>query len=204
MNNPADRYITFAGNYTDDAISYSMILETDRLTLETMDMPLLEASFRHDDEAIKALGYTFDPEWPEETFRETIPYFQELCSVSGESDGFGAWVILEKYQRRIVGVAILYGLPESGGDVELGFILNPSQRRKGYCFEAVAVLIPWVLSHSFVGGIFARCQVENTAAKKVLIMLGFIEEGVQNGLLHWSYVQNVSVMFPTKLAEASF
>lgn len=178
-----------------------MILETDALTLETMDRPLLDASFRRDYEAIEALGYTSGAEWPGDTFCETIPYFQELCSVSGESDGFGSWVILKKYQREIVGVAILYGPPDAGGDVELGFIINPSERRKGYCFEAVATLIPWVLSHAFVRGIYARCEPGNAAAKKVLIMLGFREEGVQNGLLHWSYVQNVSLMFPTRLAR---
>ena len=55
-----------------------MKLETPRLLLVTMDLPMIDAAARNDRQVFESLGYTRSDEWPSADFREALPYYREL------------------------------------------------------------------------------------------------------------------------------
>ncbi|MCY9410819.1 N-acetyltransferase, partial [Bacillus inaquosorum] len=50
-----------------------VLLETNRLRLKTIDIPLLDAASKRGHQAIKDLGYETNGEWPNSDFFEAIP-----------------------------------------------------------------------------------------------------------------------------------
>lgn len=55
--------------------SHMILLETNRLLLRTIDIPLLNAASKRNHQAIQDLGYQTNGEWPDPAFFEAIPYF---------------------------------------------------------------------------------------------------------------------------------
>lgn len=155
--------------------------------LTTLDIALLNAAARRDWEAIKALGYKTNGEWPGPDFFEAIPYFQDVLVKNNGTQGFDSWIVVEKGSREIVGGIGFLGNPGPDGNVELGFATNESQRRKGYCLEAAEVLIEWALQHPGVKSILARSESNNVASNTLLTKLGFEIDHQDTGLIHWRY-----------------
>ncbi len=50
---------------------------------------------------------------------------------------------MAKDTKEIVGGIGFFGNPDLDGMIEIGFAINESQRRKGYCFEAAQKLLNW-------------------------------------------------------------
>jgi RimJ/RimL family protein N-acetyltransferase len=70
-----------------------------------------------------------------------------------------------------------------GRQMEIGYVLVPSERGKGYCSEALKIMVDYLfLSRDFVR-IQAHTHVRNAASQKVLEKVGFKKEGtVRKGL----------------------
>lgn len=162
-------------------------LETSRLRLITLDLGLIEAAARRDSRAIEALGYKTDGEWPGPDFYEALPYFREQLIKNGGTKGFDSWIIVTKDSREIVGGIGFLGDPDPDGSVEIGFAVNESRQRKGYCREAAQALIDWAWSQASVTRIIARCEPDNIASKHVLEKLGFQMYDNDDQLLYWQY-----------------
>jgi len=128
--------------------------------------------------------YDHNGEWPENDLKEAFPVFKELLKKNG-NDGFNLWLVIEKENNRIIGSAGFMGKPDSEGNVEIGFGIVPSRRRKGFCHEAVDALIKWGLSHNEVNAIIARCDKSNIASKKAIIKSGFDYLCEKDDLLTW-------------------
>ncbi|MCY8512686.1 GNAT family N-acetyltransferase [Bacillus atrophaeus] len=164
-----------------------MQLETDRLLLKTLDLNLLEAAAKRDLLGIEALGYKTNGEWPEPDFFEALPFFRELLLKNNGTKGFDSWIIVMKDTKEIVGGIGFLGNPDSNGMIEMGFAINKSHRRKGYCIEAAQTLLKWALDQIEVTSIKARCEIENTASENVLEKLGFKIERNDSEFLYWKY-----------------
>ncbi len=164
-----------------------MQLETNRLTLHTLDLPLLEAASRRDNQAIEALGFRTNGEWPAPDFYEAIPYFRELLIRNNGTQGFDSWVIVAKDTREIVGGIGFLGNPDPNGIVEIGFATNESHRRKGYCVEAARALISWAWAQENVRGIVARCEPGNAGSAGALTKLGFRLDREDAEYRYWTY-----------------
>ncbi|MDF2663997.1 MAG: acetyltransferase [Paenibacillus sp.] len=162
-------------------------LETSRLLLKTLDLELIEAAARRDTRAIEALGYKTDGEWPGPDFYEALPYFRELLIKNGGTKGFDSWIIAAKESREIVGGIGFIGDPDPDGSIEIGFAINESHQRKGYCHEAAQALINWAWNQASVASIVARCEPDNIASKRVLEKLGFQMDHSDEPLLYWKY-----------------
>jgi len=63
-------------------------------------------------------------------------------------------------------------------DIEIGYGLIPSERRKGYCTEAVKMMIDYLFLSKNIVRIYALTNVRNIASQKVLEKAGFKKEGV--------------------------
>ena len=71
---------------------------------------------------------------------------------------------------------------------EVGYVISPNYRRKGYAYEAVSNLIKLLLDDLKLDMIIAGCFVDNIASKKTLEKLGFIFEGRKRKAL-WDAVE---------------
>lgn len=60
---------------------------------------------------------------------------------------------------------------------EIGSSLLPSERGKGYCSEAVKIMVDYLFLSKDIGRIQAHTDARNTAAQKVLEKAGFEKEG---------------------------
>lgn len=60
---------------------------------------------------------------------------------------------------------------------EIGFSVLPKERGKGYCTEAVKILVDYLFLSTDIVRIQARTDTRNAAAQKVLEKAGFRKEG---------------------------
>ena len=87
--------------------------------------------------------------------------------------------IIEKKDKTRIGL-ILYFLVK-GGPVELleiGTILIPSERQKGFGKEAVTIFVDYLFLTKNISRIQATTDVRNTGSQKVLEKTGFTKEGI--------------------------
>jgi RimJ/RimL family protein N-acetyltransferase len=61
---------------------------------------------------------------------------------------------------------------------EIGYALVPSERGKGYCSEAVMVMVDYLFLSKDIARIQAHTDVRNGASQKVLEKAGFKKEGI--------------------------
>ena len=86
--------------------------------------------------------------------------------------------IVEKKDGSKIGfVAHFYVLHTTGKQLEIGYSLLPSERGKGYCSEAVKIMLDYLFLSKDVGRIQAQTDPRNVASQKVLEKAGFKKEG---------------------------
>ncbi len=84
----------------------------------------------------------------------------------------GKWFFIEKKDGSKIGE--IHHLK----DMEIGYGLIPSERRKGYCTEAVKIMVDYLFLSKNIVRIYALPDVRNVASQKVLEKAGFKKEGV--------------------------
>ena len=65
-----------------------------------------------------------------------------------------------------------------GNMLEIGYVLIPTERGKGYCTEAVQLMVDYLFLSKDIVRIQAVTHVENRASQKVLDKTGFKKEGI--------------------------
>jgi RimJ/RimL family protein N-acetyltransferase len=63
-------------------------------------------------------------------------------------------------------------------DMEIGYGLIPTERAKGYCTEAVNIMVDYMFLSKNVMRVYAHFNVDNVASQKVLEKAGFSKDGV--------------------------
>ncbi|MFX1278019.1 MAG: GNAT family N-acetyltransferase [Promethearchaeota archaeon] len=92
--------------------------------------------------------------------------------------------IIEKKDKTRIGL-ILYFLVK-GGPVELleiGFLLIPSERQKGYCTEAVNIFVDYLFLTKNISRIQATADIRNIGSYKALEKTGFTREGIMRNMI---------------------
>ncbi|MFX0001605.1 MAG: GNAT family N-acetyltransferase [Candidatus Hermodarchaeota archaeon] len=92
--------------------------------------------------------------------------------------------IIEKKDKTSIGI-ILYFLVK-GGPVELleiGYLIIPSERQKGFCTEAVTIFVDYLFLTKNISRIQATADVRNIGSHKVLEKTGFSKEGVMRHMI---------------------
>jgi RimJ/RimL family protein N-acetyltransferase len=62
--------------------------------------------------------------------------------------------------------------------LEIGYVLVPSERKKGYCTEAAKIMVDYLFLSKDIVRIQAHTNVKNVGSQKVLEKAGFKKEGV--------------------------
>jgi ribosomal-protein-alanine N-acetyltransferase len=66
----------------------------------------------------------------------------------------------------------------SSAKIEIGYALVPSERRKGYCSEAVKLMVDYLFLSDDTVRIQAHADVRNVGSQKLLDKVGFKKEGM--------------------------
>jgi ribosomal-protein-alanine N-acetyltransferase len=85
------------------------------------------------------------------------------------------WFIIEKKDRSKVGQ--IFHTPV-GSHFEIGYRLIPNERNKGYCTEAVRIVVDYLFLAKNIVRIQAKTNPKNVASQKVLEKAGFHKEGL--------------------------
>jgi len=94
-----------------------------------------------------------------------------------------AWFLIVKKDGSRVG---FLGLGVVGMYWEIGYVLIPSKRGKGYCTEAVQLAVDYLFLSKDIVRIQAGTDPENIASQKVLEKAGFKREGtIRKGIFAW-------------------
>ena len=146
-------------------------IETERLILVALLPEDIEALIAGDlERAARLTGYTFthDPELGDLAWH--------LTALRRDSSHL-PWrmrVIVERSSSTVVGSINLKGPPTPEGDVEIGWGLIDTARKKGYATEAAAAVIDWALQQPCVNFVSATVPDDNHPSQRVAEKLGLI------------------------------
>ena len=94
-----------------------------------------------------------------------------------------AWFLIQKKDGSRIG---FMGMRVFRTCWEIGYVLIPSERGKGYCTEAVQLAVDYLFMSKDIVRIQAGTDPENVASQKVLEKAGFQREGrIRKGLFAW-------------------
>lgn len=85
------------------------------------------------------------------------------------------WFLIRKDDRVVVGCADFKDVPNSIGEVEIGYGLGKEYEHKGYMTEAVKAMCHWALRQQGVSGVIAETELDGTASQKILERCGFVK-----------------------------
>ena len=84
------------------------------------------------------------------------------------------WFIIEKKDGSKIGGVVHFPV---GKFLEIGYTLIPSERGKGYCTEAVKIMVDYLFLSKDIVRIQAHIDPRNVASQKVAERTGFKKEG---------------------------
>jgi RimJ/RimL family protein N-acetyltransferase len=96
----------------------------------------------------------------------------------------GNWMMVAGTE--VVGLIGFHRAPSETGDVEIGYNVAPSRRRRGYATAAVAALVELAAADTRIVAIVAGTDPENIASQRALERNGFQTTGRStDGDLRW-------------------
>jgi RimJ/RimL family protein N-acetyltransferase len=84
------------------------------------------------------------------------------------------WFFIEKKDGSKIGLVLSF---LNGNYMEIGYILVPSERKKGYGSEAVKIIVDYLFLSKELVRVQAITGVDNSASCRVLEKAGFTKEG---------------------------
>jgi ribosomal-protein-alanine N-acetyltransferase len=118
-----------------------------------------------------------------QTQEDTRAFIQRCLDMP--RNGYGmAWVIIEKYNGTLIGMASLFGYSKVNRKAEFGYALSPAYWRMGIATEISKALIQSVFAQLNLVRLQATVDPENSASERVLIKCGMQCEGI----LHNYYI----------------
>ncbi len=100
-----------------------------------------------------------------------------------------AWFLILKKDGSKIGFV---GMWSSSFGWEIGYVLVPSERGKGYCTEAVQLSTDYLFMSKGIVRIQAGTFPENIASQRVLEKAGFQREGtIRKGIFAWGKWEDV-------------
>jgi RimJ/RimL family protein N-acetyltransferase len=130
--------------------------------LEKEDLPLA-ATWSNDPQ----FGGEFEP-LEQNSLRDMEKWYEGLSSDE-------RWFIIEKKDGTKIGQIV--STPQ-GPHFSIGYCVSPQERGKGYCTEAVKILVDFLFLSKDIVRVQAEASPENRASQKVLEKAGFTKEGV--------------------------
>jgi RimJ/RimL family protein N-acetyltransferase len=103
--------------------------------------------------------------------------------------------VIEKKDKTRIGI-IFYFIIKGGpyNLLEIGYLMDISERKKGFCTEAVKIFVDFLFLSKDIQRIQATTDIRNRASQRVLEKAGFIQEGViRKGLFMKGEIVDISL-----------
>jgi RimJ/RimL family protein N-acetyltransferase len=95
-------------------------------------------------------------------------------------------VMVELDSGVVIGSINAKGPPDPRGDVEIGWGVSTTHRRRGFAFEAAAAVIQWAIAQPRVRSVSARVPEDNEASGALAAKLGMVRTALlRDGLPVW-------------------
>jgi len=107
------------------------------------------------------------------------------------------FVIAHQKEKTPVGVIRFFNLNHLNRSAELGLLMDPDQRRKGYATEGVRLLVRWLFRMRDLNKVYAHASSLNKGAVAMLEKAGFKRDGTlrhhyyYDGELHDGYLYSL-------------
>lgn len=160
-----------------------MLLLTERLRIVPLTLPQLN-SWLH---AVPALERELGcrcPAPPCGEFGRIVEGQRTVAAGDAEHYLFHTfWLLIERAGNEVVGSACFKGTPNAGGEIEIGYGLEPGWEKQGYMTEAVRALCAWAGRQPGVRHVTAETAPDNLASQRVLQRAGF--SPCESGASRW-------------------
>ena len=161
-----------------------MKLRTEHLTLRPLPPEAAALLPRDRASAAAILAASLDPEWPLPDILDLMP----AHALRGSAEApYGIWVMIETRTNAVVGDIGFLGPPDEMGELETGYSVIPSRRRRGYATEALNALVGWALDHPTVTAVVAGTDPDNDVSQRVLGRAGFAQTREDSGGIRWRH-----------------
>lgn len=149
------------------------MLQTKRLYLVPATLPVLEAIVSEDWPTLSALlgGVDFADHWTH--FPEALVWMRDYAREHPADMGWWNYLIIHRYDARLIGTCGYKGAPSPDGTVEIGYEIADAYQGRGFATESASHLVEHAFSHDAVKTVTAHTLAEENASCGVLRKLGF-------------------------------
>jgi [ribosomal protein S5]-alanine N-acetyltransferase len=120
----------------------------------------------------------FPHEWPGDALAIFPIMLKHLEADPAEPEWGG--IMIERASSTAIGQIGCKGPPNSSGEVEIGYGVNPSFQGRGYASELVTAFAAWLLERKSVTCVRAETVMDNLASQRVLEKSGFVRAGTRD------------------------
>jgi ribosomal-protein-alanine N-acetyltransferase len=160
------------------------LLQTPRLTLVSLTLPIVEAVMlgrRQDAEAL--VGARMPERWPNRELVERA-FSASLDAIRATPDVslWGDRVVIAGGpggDPRVVGSIVFRGKPGGDGIAEIAYGVEEASQGKGYATEAVGACVAWALAQGHVRAVQAATFAWHRASLRVIEKVGMVRVGVR-------------------------
>jgi len=97
---------------------------------------------------------------------------------------YSHWIIILKEENLTIGGIGANGLPDSNGEVIIGYYIDKKYEGRGFATEALQAFVGWMILNQDVKCVIADTLVNNLASQRVLqknvfVLRGPVEEGLR-------------------------
>jgi len=155
---------------------------TPRFELVSMSLPFMEALARRDLGAAEHLIGAKVPTQMPDDLKHFLEYrIVDLTVEPSWQPWLGRAIVIDDARagRQVIGSVGFHAPPDTSGQVEIGYRIEPEFRRQGVATEVVAALFEWAWREHGVTRFRASTSPDNVASQGVLAKFGFVHTGSQ-------------------------
>lgn len=177
---PEAEYETYLSYNVRKIVLPKLELETKRLKIRRFEMKDADAMFEFlcDRESCYLDG----------GYEPYVDKNEDYCDLMSEfTEEETRYVIVRKDIDEVIGMIHLMECNDRAVEVmEIGYTMNPSQRRRGYATEAVGAILRYLLQELHLDMVIAGVLEDNKISLKMIETLGFVYEGRKRKALYHS------------------
>ena len=149
-------------------------IQTSRLRLMALTAQHLQLYLTLPNKLEQVLGFPLSHDILTTTVQRAIRMKLAKMARADENDHawYTYWLVVVVGQGQGVGLAGFKGLPDSQGEVEIGYGIDPAFQSQGYTTEAVRALIAWAFETPACRAVIADPKKSNLASNRVLEKVG--------------------------------
>lgn len=162
-----------------------MMIETDRLYLIPLTAHQLKLWIEDIPALEKELNFSYRAEPMEGIFLDIVKGQSEITA-EDETNYFyhSFWFLVRKLDRIVVGSADFKNLPNTDGEVEIGYGLGKEFEHNGYMTEAVQAMCQWAMKQELIYHVIAETDIDGIPSQRILERCGF-KQYKQGDTLWW-------------------